>query len=80
MSLAGLLAQGNGLWLNNRESADISKMMPSAASVGNYGSGPQNVKAGDGSQYNNNDKGTQFVKCTFHGSMSNSPQDAIFGS
>lgn len=47
----------------------------SEALIDNHGNGPQNVKTGDGPQYNNNDKGTQFINCTFYGSMTNSPQD-----
>ncbi|KAK6444380.1 hypothetical protein FP744_10000628 [Trichoderma asperellum] len=42
-------------------------MTSSDASINNHGNGPQNVHTGDGSQYNNNDKGTLFINCTFHG-------------
>ncbi|KAK1954519.1 hypothetical protein LY78DRAFT_594055 [Colletotrichum sublineola] len=39
----------------------------SASGFYNYGSGPQNVVAGDWQQYNNNGQGYQFNETTFHG-------------
>lgn len=71
----GLLAEDSRILVNDKQrSADASKMTSSDASINNHGNGPQNVHTGDGSQYNNNDKGTLFINCTFHGSMSNGQQ------
>ncbi|KAM0513537.1 hypothetical protein ACHAPE_007801 [Trichoderma viride] len=41
--------------------------MPSNVSIGNYGSGPQNVAAGDGPQNNNNAGGVQINSGSFSG-------------